>query len=196
MDRFERLQIRPGDEVRAEHLLALEKALDAQEVLAGPGVFPTVTPFGTVLEYRGGGGGYVSPYFAPSASIVTEGVEVRFAKGLIAGIEPQIDGKAISAPDGESGSTPALLIPEASFNALGESRVFFRLNITRDWEIQSIGVVASPEYLPDEAWVTHKLAAVVYRDATVWRQLVANQSWLAVSRRSTGRALHLFFARY
>ncbi len=196
-DDLSRLRLRDGEEPDARHLRALDDSIARSQLIGGRDVRLTSLPFGTIVNYdSGSGGGYVAPFFAPSIGRTSEGLEVSFAKGLISGLEPTIGELAISEIDPRTGRTPSLPLKEADFNALGECKVFFRLEINRDWELSKIFPVASPEYLQDSAWVTHKLAVIVYRTGRMFRQLVANQSWLAVNRRSTGRAQHLFWPRY
>lgn len=186
------VRLKRGEEPTRGHLNALGAHLERQEPIAGVNVRLTVTPWGTVHHHDadGGGGGFASEIFAPSVRRAGAGVLVSWKQGLIAGVEPSIDGVRISGEPGKR--PPALEVRE--FNEDGEALCYFRLRWSEAWVLKSVEAVALLEVPPLVGFEAHKLALIVFRKGGYWRALHSNLQHLALNPTGRGFAQHLFTA--
>jgi len=196
---IERLLVKQGEEVGADKVRRLESLIARQSVLPSPSVRQRRLPWGTINSYRAGaGGGGTSPIFAPQVTRQgKDGFRVTWERGLIEGVEPQIDGEPISgkrAANGNPGKPPSFFVPADAFKN-GEAKVYFRGTISPGWVITKMGPFASPDVPKQKPWTCDKLALLLFSDGTFWRALYSNQAHLAINRRTDGTAQHLFWAR-
>lgn len=196
MSDLERLELKQGEQVTDRHIRALSAQVNRQHS-SGVNVRTRVLPWGTITHYDGGGNGFAPPTFAPSVARTRDGFAVSFERGLIASVEPSINGIAISGTDPATGSRPALLIPFSMFEGRSEVGVYFRVTFNRDWQAEKAEPIASAEVPKLEPWVAFKLAALIFPNGTHWRALYFNEGHEAIRRGfiSDGRATHLFFAK-
>ena len=185
-----RIEIKQGERVTDAHVRLLGAHLEASRPLAGRGVFTEETPWGTHYSYRGQGGSYEPVIFRPSVSRRGQRAIVKMAKGLIAGIEPAVNGIRISG-DPETKKVPSVEIGE--WNERGEAYIYFRLSFRADWTYEAIEMVATKDVPVFKPWTAWKLALVVFKDRGHWRALHCNLNHLAVSRKTNGDANHLFW---
>lgn len=192
---IERLILKNGEPVTAAHVTQLA-ALTTRTFEPGVNVRQRVLPWGTIQNYDAKGGGFVSPYFAPTVSrSEDEGFSVSWQRGLIEGVEPTIEGVPISG-DREKGTIPAFKVPKSAFGDAGEALVYFRLHLGEGYGITKIEPFAAPETPTIQPFLADKLALIIYEDGSFWRALVSNQGHLAINRRAGGLAQHIFWARF
>jgi hypothetical protein len=194
-DSIERLELKQGEQVTERHVRALSAAVNRDNA-TGINVRSRVLPWGTIRHYDGGGNGFTPPTFAPTVARTREGFSVSFERGLIAGVEPSINGIALSATDPETRRRPALLVPFSMFEGYDEVGIYFRVSLSREWTAEKAEPFASAEFPKQEPWKADKLACLVRSNGTAWRALYFNIGLESIRRGfiSDGRASHLFFA--
>ena len=190
----ERLFLKNGEQPTSSHVQQLSHALTLHTLEPGVNVRRRVLPFGTVLSYDAKGGGFVSPYFAPTVTKSGESFSVTWQKGLIEGVEPTIANVPISGD--RDGKVPSFEIPAHAFGDAGEALVYFRLHLGTGYGITKIEPFAAAETPRLQPYTADKLALIVYPDGSHWRALVSNQGHLAINRRAGGLAQHIFWARF
>lgn len=193
------LRLPPGRKPTDADFHRLSEFVAREQRLPGPGTTHTELPWGTITVYRGGGGGsFSSPFFAPSVESREGGAfAITWQKGTIGGVEPVIPGDTDVPLSGtDTLPPPSFLVPAEAFSPAGEALVYFELQITPNWIIERIVPVVFAAYPPEESWKARKLALLLRTDGTFWRALYSNQGWLAVNRRTNGRALQLFWGKY
>lgn len=175
---IERLFLRRGEQVTAQHMQQLAALVARQTRTSGRGVRQRHLPWGTITSASSGSaGGGESPIFLPSVKRVGDGFDLTWEPGTIGGVQPVLE----------------FHVPAGSFNALGECLVYFRCELSQQWSIAAANPFAAAETPPLQPWIADKLALVLYDDGSYWRALVSNQRHLAINRRSSGLAQHLFW---
>jgi hypothetical protein len=183
---IERLTLKRGEEVTAAHINALSAAV-SQTQSSGIGVRTRELPWGQIRHFDGGGSGGTSPIFAPNVSPAKDGFRVGFELGLIAGVEPSIDGIGISKKDAE-GKRPTLFIPRESIDASHGIGVYFRVTYNRDWQAEKAEPIASVAAPKQQPWTFHKLACIVFADGSFFRTMYWNEGIEAYNRGADGIA--------
>ena len=192
-DSVESLALRSNEPVTPAHLKALTAAVSRTQG-SGLNVRKRVLPWGTITHFDGGGSGGTSPIFAPNVSPVKDGFHVGFELGLIAGVEPSIDGIGLSKKDAD-GRRPTLFVPREMFDERGEVGVYFRVTFNRDWQAEKAEPIASVEPPRQAAWTFHKLACIVSADGSFFRALYFNLGVESINRGADGTAKHLPYAQ-
>ena len=190
---IERLTLKRGEEVTAAHINALSAAVSHTQS-SGIGVRKRILPWGTITHYDGGGSGGTSPIFAPSVTPAKDGFRVGFELGLIAGVEPSIDGIGLSQKDAE-GKRPTLFIPRESIDPIHGIGVYFRVSYNRDWQAERAEPIASVAPPKQQAWTFHKLACTVFADGVVQRWLYFNVGIESFNRGADGIARYAPYAQ-
>ncbi len=183
---IERLTLKRGEPVTPAHFNALSAAV-SQPQSSGIGVRKRILPYGTITHFDGGGTGGTSPIFAPNVTPAKDGFRVGFELGLIAGVEPSIDGIGLSKKDAE-GKLPTLFIPRESIDASHGIGVYFKVTYNRDWQAEKAEPIASAAAPKQAAWAFHKLACIVFADGSVFRCLYWNEGVEAYNRDADGIA--------
>lgn len=195
---IERLLVRQGEEAGPEKVRRLESLIARQGLLNTPGVRLRKLPWGIIPSFRStSSAGGTSPIFTPTVTRRgRDGFLVSWERGLIDGVEPQIDGVPISGAraNGEAGKPPVFFVPSEAFKD-GEAKVYFRGTIALGWIVTKLVPFASPEVPKTRPWSCDKLALLLFADGTFWRALYANQGHLAINRRTDGTAQHLFWSK-
>ena len=190
------LAIKAGEEVTHDHLRQLETRIRQQSVFrGGPGIRQTVFPWGTITNYSQLGGTYIPQKFLPSVTAGSEGTfAVTWLRGLIAGVEPIIDRIPISG-DPDTGAVPVLTVNPGDFAPDGSSNIFFRLFLTRAFEVSKISPLAFPGIPPAAPYQADKLALTVFSDGSIYRELETDQGFLPVSPKSNGLFIPCFWSK-
>jgi hypothetical protein len=193
MDDLSGLELRQGEAVTDAHINALSAAV-SRTFAAGPDVRQRVLPWGTIRHYDGGGSGCTSPIFAPNVSPVKDGFRVGFELGLIAGVEPSIDGVGISKKDA-NGQRPTLFIPRESIEPSHGIGVYFRVTYNRDWQAEQAEPIASITAPKQQPWTFHKLACILFADGSVFRSLYWSVGVEVYNRGASGLARYAPYAQ-
>ncbi len=193
VDLIESLALRNGEPVTAAHINALS-AVVRRENRPGLGIRQRNFAFGTIRHYDGGGSGGTSPIFAPNVTPAKDGFRVGFELGLIAGVEPSIDGIGLSKKDAE-GKRPTLFIPRESIDPTHGIGVYFRVQFNLDWQAEKAEPIASVTAPKQAAWTAHKLACILSADGSVFRSLYFNLGIESINRGADGTAKHLPYAQ-
>lgn len=185
-DSIESLAIRSGEPVTPAHLTRLSAAVSRTQG-SGLNVRKRILPWGTITHFDGGGTGSTSPIFAPNVTPAKDGFRVGFELGLIAGVEPSIDGIGLSKKDAD-GKRPTLFVPRELLAERGEVGVYFRVTFSPDWQAEKAEPIASVAPPKQAAWTFHKLACIVFPDGSFFRALYWNEGVEAYNRGSDGIA--------
>jgi hypothetical protein len=193
---FSRGQALTAESLRA--LVALAREVLQSQIQPTPGIRLLQLPDGILpsIERRSSGGGRVAHPFKMSVD-PGEGDDVllRFAPGIVDGIEPTIGDTALSKAD-QDGLPPALHVPAAAFALHGtqlRALVWIRYELDHNtWQVaRAVPVVASK--LPDrKPWEWHKLVGMLFREAegdpvTARQMVFFNQGFTAIDRRPSGQ---------
>lgn len=192
-DSIESLALRSNEPVTPAHLARLTAAV-ARTQSSGLNVRKRILPWGSITHYAGGGTGGTSPIFAPNVTPAKDGFRVGFELGLIAGVEPSIDGIGLSKKEAD-GKRPTLFIPRESIDPTHGIGVYFRVSFSRDWQAEKAEPIASVTAPKPAAWTAHKLACILSADGSVFRSLYFNLGIESINRGADGTAKHLPYAQ-
>lgn len=201
---LDRLELRHGERVTAEHVNLLDRNIAKNAGLPGRGVRRHIWPWGTSHSYHGGGSTGSAPVFQPDVAIRDpDTAEVRWSgpRALINGVAPTIGTLEIFETDPDTGLRPVLIVDRGVFNAAGECGVYFRIEVEPvNFGITKITPVAAPPPPATERLIAHKLALhlrlragrVSYEEDDD-RELFSSLGFFAVQRRSGGNFAPLFW---
>jgi hypothetical protein len=203
---IERLELRHGEKVTAEHLNALDRAIARSRYLPGPRVRRRVWPWGTSHSYYGHGGTGSAPVFQPVVNVLDrDTAEVRWdgPRATIGGVAPTIDDVEIFEKDEATGQRPALLVQRSDFGDQAECGIYFRVTVGTDFRAKSVTPIAAPS-LPDRAayqadclalFLRLRAGSITYNEEDD-RELFSSQGFFAVLRRPSGIFEPLFWAKF
>lgn len=119
---------------------------------------------------------------------------VRVGFGLVAGLEPKIEGRAISE-ELEGGETPSLKVSD--FDKNGRCRLYFKLVMNKDWSHKEVTVIASSVLPKPEPYTGFKLLGLLLNNDGSLRVVQAakrNIGHETSERRENGTATHYWWA--
>lgn len=190
------LQYRVLEPLTADKHNAVVRLGLSNTLISGKGVRQHRTPFGTIVRFEeSGGSSFASTIFRVTVTRLGDRFELRFGKGLIGGVEPTIDGKAISSKL-DDGKAPALVVAGDDFNSEGVCGIYLRCELSDKFVIEKVKPLASPEKPKKVARVAHKLTGFIIRDGgsvRYDRELFSNLGLFAANRKPNGFFDPLFF---
>jgi hypothetical protein len=155
------LLVNAGDDIRAEDHNGVVRAIRSREFRAGPGVL--IRDLGThrLISYRGAPRTAVNHAWKPRRANLDDGREgVRFARGLVNGIEPVIGKKKISDPECEP-----LLIPGYDVDDMGDCLIYVELTLDlQTWQVKKAEMAAYSKRPAFKPFTARKLVAVANID--------------------------------
>jgi hypothetical protein len=203
---IDRLELRHGEKVTAEHINALDRAIARHRGVPGVRVRRHIWPWGTSYSYHGTGGSGSAPVFQPVVNVLDrDTVEVRWdgPRTLIGGVAPTIDDVEIFETDERTGQRPALLVTRGDFGEQGECGIYLRVTVDADFRAKIVTPIAAPT-LPDRAayqadclalFLRLRGGSITYNEEDD-RELFSAQGFFAVLRRPTGIFEPLFWAKF
>ena len=121
---------------------------------------------------------------------------VRVGFGLVGGLEPKIDGTAISEETSD-GETPALKVKSGDFNKQHRCRLYFKVVLNKDWTRKEVTIIAAAELPPAEPYTGFKLLGILINNDGSIRVVQCAKRDLGhetSERRDNGTARHWFWA--
>ncbi len=161
------LRVQPGESLSAEKWNSLLREIENRTLRTGSsGVRLSRGPDSTKIAFRGGKGEAL-PLTSLRVTLTTADggkLAATVSKGLIGGIEPQIDGVPVSQLDSD-GQPPSLIFdPATAIDATtGIGMLYARLAMRPDWSIQKIELEARSTPPPITAWTGYKLLCFLRR---------------------------------
>jgi hypothetical protein len=208
---IDRLTLKHGEPVTANHLAQLDRNIARNKALRGAGVRRRQYPWGTTLSYFGQDGIGSAPVFQPDVSFDAQGTaSVRWSgpTALIAGLVPTLgDGDSpptIFTPDPKTGLFPALSVPRTQYSPLGECGIYFKVTVSQgDFVPIKVQPVAFPPATKVEAYTAYKLALFLRirsnqpsYDEAEDREMFSSQGFLAVLQQQSGKFTPLWWATF
>ena len=199
------LLVQPGERLSAAKWNGLVRAVEQRTLTRGRGVMLSHGPDATVVRFRAGNGS-VLPQTPLRVSLSTDSdgdLLATVTKGLIAGLEPQIDGTPVSQLDAKGNPPQFTMDPDKVIDGkTGIGLLYAKLTLRTDWSVQKVEPYAVSAPPPITAWTAFKLLAFLRRTpAADQKGVVApiqtvffNLGYTSSQRGSNGKARHWFWA--
>jgi hypothetical protein len=147
-------------------------------------------PHGSTVAFDSVDGTASAPFFRATVKRVGDHFEIRFAQGRIGGVEPTIDGVAVSKK-GKDGKQPALIVTDADFDPdTGVANIYFQCTVQPEtFQIISVTPIAAPAKPAKQKLIANKLAGFLLRTGNSVRydrQLFSNVGFYAANREPSG----------
>ena len=200
------LRIEAGEGLSAEKWNDFLREIENRTISRGKGRLVAHGPDSTRVSFRGGKGGVSLPLTPLRVSLDTteDGqLSATVSKGLIGGIEPQIDGVPVSQLDSD-GNPPSYAFDPAQAidSTTGIGLLYARLAIRSDWSIQKIELEARSTPPPVTAWTGYKLLCFLQRtpaqdaagNVSPIQRVFFDLGHTTNQRESNGKARHWFWS--
>lgn len=188
IDDLTRLEVRPGDDIRAEDHNALVRAISRRTIRGGKGVMVKQYDDHTAISYLAPRM-IIRHAWKPTMSSSDGKPAVNFARGLINGIEPTIDKKKISDPDQKP------LVLREFDRETGDCLIYAELRLDlQSWAIKQATMIASAKPPAFQPYTARKLIAIANEDGTVEPRCFFDLGFIASNRKSSGTFRAWWFA--
>ena len=169
----------PGDDILASDRAGIISEMERRTIKAGKGVRTLQLDTAILVSYDSAAPQSFPHSWKPQPSYTQSGkAGVKFARGLVNGIEPVVGEKKISDKEVE-----ALEIPE--YNDAGDCWIFVELKLNSFWQIEKaeMKAYAKPEW---KAWTARKLIAVAQEDGRIIPSARFDFGFYASQRKPSG----------
>lgn len=174
------LMVQPGQRIRAEDNNGLARAIQRRTLRSGRGVRLQRLDTHTLISFDGPAVTSVQHAWKPRVEVLDVGIGVRFARGLVNGMEPRIGEELISAEDVEPLRVPG-------YNAAGDALVYVELKLdAQSWRITAATMAAYAERPGAVPFVARKLICIVQNDGRVWPRAFFDLGFASSQRKPNG----------
>jgi hypothetical protein len=179
-DDLTRLEVRPGDDIRAEDHNALVRAISRRTIRGGKGVLVKQYDDHTAVSYLAPRT-IIRHAWKPTMTSFDGKPAVNFSRGLINGIEPMIDEKKLSDADQKP-----LVLSEFDKD-LGDCLIYAELKLDlQTWAIKEAKMIASAKPPAFQPFTARKLIAIANWDGTVEPRCYFDLAFIASNRKPSG----------